>query len=430
MKKMGKRLPAILAVLTILLCGLMGCTPGTDTSTSGGSTAGLEAEKGKTLSIMIPGHNPNSTEESAWQNAVVKEFKEKYPDVNVEWVVAGWDSWYTKVIACISSNDPIDLINDGANNNPKFALKGVTQPINDYVDLTNENLHKATMDAVFCYDNKYYVAVSETNVAVVYYNKTIIENEGFQDPQELVDKGEWNWTNFTKLANSLTDTNSKRWGFATNYPYLFFGADATSMLTLDNQFRYTLNIDSPSMKNALQMIQDGWYTSNWQGWENDPWSTFYKGSAVMLGDFQWVEAQILQAQEYGLADFEFGVVPMPTGPDNTEGVSPITAAGWAIGNGSDCPNYTGKLIDMLVNGQAAYLEKQNTKLDAAHVALYKQLAQKPFCTNSYDSAVGGAFDICQAIQQGQSISQAIEEFKPIYQRKIDQANSGSLEDEE
>ena len=150
----------------------------------------------------------------------------------------------------------------------------------------------------------------------------------------------------------------------------------------------------------------------------------------MLGDFQWVEAQILQAQEYGLADFEFGVVPMPTGPDNTEGVSPITAAGWAIGNGSDCPNYTGKLIDMLVNGQAAYLEKQNTKLDAAHVALYKQLAQKPFCTNSYDSAVGGAFDICQAIQQGQSISQAIEEFKPIYQRKIDQANSGSLEDEE
>ena len=46
MKKMGKRLPAILAVLTILLCGLMGCTPGTDTSTSGGSAAGLEAEKG------------------------------------------------------------------------------------------------------------------------------------------------------------------------------------------------------------------------------------------------------------------------------------------------------------------------------------------------------------------------------------------------
>ena len=38
---------------------------------------------------------------------------------------------------------------------------------------------------------------------------------------------------------------------------------------------------------------------------------------------------------------------------------------------------------MLVDGQAAYIEKTNQKLNAENVALYKKLAEKPFCTNSY-----------------------------------------------
>lgn len=33
-----------------------------------------------------------------------------------------------------------------------------------------------------------------------------------------------------------------------------------------------------------------------------------------------------------------------------------------------------------------------------------------------------------AIGDGQSISQAIEEYKPIYQRMVDQANSSEIED--
>ena len=42
----------------------------------------------------------------------------------------------------------------------------------------------------------------------------------------------------------------------------------------------------------------------------------------MLADFQWTEANIIGARDYDLADFEYGVVPMPAGPNNTDGVSP------------------------------------------------------------------------------------------------------------
>ncbi len=415
--KIRVRLAVLLALLLVVF-SLTACGGKTDNKTGDG----LEGENGAKLSIMIPGHNPNSEEPAAWQNSVVKAFKEAYPDITVEWVVAGWDAWETKLLANISAGDPVDVINDGANNNPKFALKGISQPLNDFVNLKNSNLHIDTMDAVFNYNDDYYVAVSETNVCVIYYNKYLFESAGLDDPMELYEQGKWNWDTFKVAAKQLTDKKDQKWGFATNYPYIFFGSNQTSMLTLDSDFKYQLNINSSAMKNSLELIQDGYYTSGWSGYDGDPWSTFFKGAAAMLGDFQWVEAQILDAKEYGLANFDYGVVPMPSGPDNKDGVSPITAAGWAIGAGSDCPNHAGKLIDMLIDGQAAYTEQLNKRLEPAHVDLYKQLAQKPYCTNSYDSAVGGAFEICTAIQQGQSITQAIEEFKPVYQRMVDEAN--------
>ena len=56
------------------------------------------------------------------------------------------------------------------------------------------------------------------------------------------------------------------------------------------------------------------------------------------------------------------------------------------------------------------------------MALYKELASKPYCTNSYDSAVGGAFEICGEIGEGKNIAQAIEEYKPVYQKMVDDAN--------
>lgn len=415
MKRLRKLVSLIAAAM--LLLAVTGCST-TNPNVAPGT---LEGEHGAKLTIMIPGHD--ATDEDAWQNQVVEEFKKLYPEVTVEFVTASWDNWQTKVLSAYKSGDPIDLINDGANNNPKFALKGITQPIDNYVNMDNPNLHKNIMDEVFCYSGSHYVAVSETNVAVLYYNKNIFESEGVTDPGTLYENGEWTWDNFVKIAKQLTDKSINRYGFATDYPYLFFGSNATSVLTLTENAKYQLNIDDPAITQSLEIIQDGYFTSGWCGYEGSPYNTFYMGSAAMLGDWQFCERNILAAREFGLADFEYGVVPMPFGPNNTEGVSPITAAGWAIGNGSDCPAHVGKLIDMLVDGQANYLAEMAQKLPAENQELYKKLAEKPFCTNTNDSAVGGAYEICREVGEGKSIAQAIEEYKPEYQRRVDEANS-------
>lgn len=78
---------------------------------------------------------------------------------------------------------------------------------------------------------------------------------------------------------------------------------------------------------------------------------------------------------------------------------------------------------MLVDGQAAADAEFNSGLNQDNVKLYEDLRSRPYCTNSYDSAVGGGFDICQAVGgDGQDIAQAIAEFKPIYEKKVADAN--------
>ena len=81
---------------------------------------------------------------------------------------------------------------------------------------------------------------------------------------------------------------------------------------------------------------------------------------------------------------------------------------------------------MFVDGQAAADAEFNSGLNQDNVKLYEDLRSRPYCTNSYDSAVGGGFDICQAVGgDGQDIAQAIAEFKPIYEKKVADANDAS-----
>ena len=280
------------------------------------------------------------------------------------------------------------------------------------------------MDTVFCYNGNYYVAVTEPDPCVLFYNKEIFESEGLETPEELYQAGDWNFDSLARIAKQLTYSNNsgKRWGLACNYPYIFFGANATSMVKLDQNYKYTLNITDPNLMKSLEVIQDAWYTNQWEGWEGTPWNAFYNGSAAMLADFKWVEQNILEAKEYGLCDFEYGMVPMATGPNNPDGLTPMTAFGYAMGNGCDTPYHSGILIDMLINGEAEDNAKNYANFPAEHIKTYEELGKKLYPINSYDSAVGGAFEICQAIAAGQSIPQAIAEYTPIYQQKVDEAN--------
>ena len=78
---------------------------------------------------------------------------------------------------------------------------------------------------------------------------------------------------------------------------------------------------------------------------------------------------------------------------------------------------------MFIDG---YEDPTLAQIDPNNKALYKDLASRPYCTNSYDSAVGGGFDICNEIGgKGRNIAQVIAEYTPIYEKKVADANDAT-----
>ena len=149
--------------------------------------------------------------------------------------------------------------------------------------------------------------------------------------------------------------------------------------------------------------------------------SFQNGAAAMLGSFTMYESEINALPAlFGWDLLNYGVVPMPYGPNNTQKRNMVHASGWSIGAGSDCPYHVGKLIDMLVDGHATYLAKERAKLPAASRELYAEMADNVFCVNTRDSGINGGYELPQVVGDGKSIAQAIEEFKPKYQAMIDQ----------
>lgn len=141
-------------------------------------------------------------DDSKFENQVLKAFKEQYPDIELELITASIDNWMVKLRTSASSGEAIDVFQDSANNNPMYALRGINQPLQDYIDMNNPNLHKETMDTVFCYNGNYYVAVTEPDPCVLFYNKEIFESEGLETPEELYQAGDWNFDSLAALPSS------------------------------------------------------------------------------------------------------------------------------------------------------------------------------------------------------------------------------------
>jgi ABC-type glycerol-3-phosphate transport system substrate-binding protein len=378
----------------------------------------LDQEQGATLKIMIPGFNPDDP--TTWQYEVFEEFRSQYPKVDLEFVRTTWSDWESKLVATYEAGSHIDVLYNSVNSNPLLPVLGYTQPLRDYVDLENPNLHQITMEACFQFGGEIYVASTETNFGVIYYNKDMFANAGLKDPMETYKRGQWNWNTFAEYANRLTDHKEGVYGFATEYPYLFYGANATSTLEIRDG-KYYLNTDDHAFKEALRFISDGWCVSRWQGWEGSAMASFQMNRVAMLGSFSQYELEVNQLSEiYGWDPIDYGVVPLPTGPSNYEGYNMVHSGGYSIGTDSDCPNHAGKLIDMLIDGQAKYRERQEQRLPADSVWLYREMSNRMFCVNTRDSAIGGGKELYDAVCNGYNSEAAIKMIERQYQSVLNQ----------
>ena len=389
---------------------------------------GMANEK-DTIRFLAPGVNPKNENHQFVRAA--KRFEEA-TGKKIEFIQASWDEddWRGKLMASIGAGDPIDMIHCTNSDYPLMYTQQFTQPIEKYVPINEDVMNLYAMNEFFNFEGKHYVAVPKNSCSpyMMYYNKDMINQFGFEDPYELYKKGEWTVKKMEEMAAGATQDISGNgendtWGMTTYYPSAFIGMNKTSAIKIENG-QFALNLDDPALANGLEISRNAYYNLEYCGGSGgSPPEAFMKGTHLFLFDVDWAIGTFLAREVEKPLSFDWGYVPHPYGPDNTEGYNIVTANGFNIVNGSQNPWTAGAYIQYALDEDAYTYFLPAYEIPKEFTELCQELIKKPFYSLYYDSIVDGARDLLSNVNGGLSIAKSIEKYRQQYAAAVAEANT-------
>lgn len=188
--------------------------------------------------------NPNNTQAAA---ADLELFKAKYGGVVID-EVTSWEARYTDLASLVlSGNSPDIFPAHDMDAFPKGAIRGMFQPIDDYIDFNEELWADVAKSAEsFSIKDDHYVAVIEISPSVVcIYNQKTIDENGLDDPAELFANGEWTLDKFISMCEEFLNVEEEKYGLdgywycdgiaqTTGVPMIEIGDDGLLVSNLNN----------------------------------------------------------------------------------------------------------------------------------------------------------------------------------------------------
>jgi len=165
----------------------------------------------------------------------------------------------------------------------------------------------------------YTVDAFEVSPVMMAVNNTLLKECGIEKtPQQYYEDGRWNWENWLEICKRVSAIDKNADGqpdyvgyYGWNMQYIM-RSNAAQIIKLNNDGTVASNIDDLAVQNAFQMVNDIYknkYVNN---------AEFKSGRlATFAMDSSNVAKALYNAGE-GLP-FDYSVLPMPMGPDNTEG---------------------------------------------------------------------------------------------------------------
>lgn len=156
--------------------------------------------------------NPDSTGKSVPLELAL--FQQRYGG-NVETKIVSWDERYEQLAYSINGGEGIDFFSaSDFDAFPKGAVKDMFVPVDDYIDFSSplwSDVKEANDN--FIWDGKHYIICTDvTSDCVIIYNRSKIDELGFDDPAKLYEEGNWNWDTFQSMLSEFCDEENMRYG--------------------------------------------------------------------------------------------------------------------------------------------------------------------------------------------------------------------------
>ncbi len=272
-------------------------------------------------------------QDSTWQ--AIKIFEEAYGGkVNV--AKASWLEMMPKAVNMQAAGEGVDLLRAQTDNQfPNIVVNDIVMSPEDVPGFDASYFSSSILDVK--YKGKgYFLAPNTSSLSptLMTYNVNMIEENLCKDPLEYYDEGNWNFDAFDEIGRAVTrdiDGDGKYDTYAmeaNNMGSIFAIANDAPMVALNDEGIFA-NLNDPKLITAWDYLYK-WTSPPEQG-----------GILGMEGGKQIFETEgyafILFHTPSPEIGFDWNQVPVPVGPDNTEGKLWSQPGAWTICKGSNNP---------------------------------------------------------------------------------------------
>ncbi|HYY27191.1 MAG TPA: sugar ABC transporter substrate-binding protein, partial [Chthoniobacterales bacterium] len=140
--------------------------------------------------------------------ALVAQFNQEHPDINVTYRSIPWANWYQTFVTAIGSGTAPDISTGAGYQAVQLYDQGAILPIDDVISAWKANgklddFFPNTID-ILKYDNHYVALPWAIDIRVWYYRKDLFEKANLKPPT--------NWEEFKAAAKALTDPKNDQYG--------------------------------------------------------------------------------------------------------------------------------------------------------------------------------------------------------------------------
>ncbi len=311
----------------VLLAGLLG-------------TVAAHAGKLKLVEVIT------SPQRTQLLQAQLAEFQKANPGTTVELITIPWDSAFEKVLVMFKSGQVPDVLEMPDRWTTLYVKGRQLEPLDAWLKGSKElaSLQKGALEVARFGTDKTYAVPYGFYMKALFYNKKLLAQAGVQPPRTQDE--------FEKAVAAISTKVPGKFGYCLRGGkgggFEWIGHASTyggtgAWFDKDGNSLYAM----PAFQRGMQMVVD-FYRQGYAPKESLSWgynelvTGFYSGLCAMLEQ----DADALLGIQDKMDKRDFGVVPVPTGP-NGKGYPNTGFAGWAMASASANKDEAWKLIQFL-----------------------------------------------------------------------------------
>ncbi len=243
---------------------------------------------------------------------------------------------YSELVKLISAGNSPDIF-PYESIYPYTIYKGLFQSVDDIVDFSGPwwDVHNKYTENLKWQGKTYAPIISVDAAQYLWYRKSVIEENGFDDPYTLYKQGKWDYDAFFSMVSEFTDSKKEKYGI-DGYPYMidsFIATTGKTFFTIENG-KLVSNLYDSDIINTMDMLSsrlndiENKYNSDDQlrypneglnNW-NPSYRSWIDGNTLFFADGQWIyDDQWIKYKELKKwDDDEVQFVPYPD-YDNADG---------------------------------------------------------------------------------------------------------------